>query len=105
MRARDELNLVVLVELLAHVVPEEISRARGADPNPVRPRVTPKQIAHRAVVQHLLLTIDGSNQSTVVIVGERPPCAQDAVINQRRQREVIEMSVQYFHTLTEPYFR
>mmetsp|Transcript_10129 Transcript_10129/g.20593 ORF Transcript_10129/g.20593 Transcript_10129/m.20593 type:complete len:302 (-) Transcript_10129:249-1154(-) len=54
-RSHDELEAVRVDELLAHVLAESVARPTGGD-TPARPlvRVTPKQVAHRTLVRHLL---------------------------------------------------
>ena len=92
MRPRDEVDVVSGVELLAHVTAEQVSRApRAQSPSRHILGIRPEQIAHGAVVRHLLLPVDGPY---LVHGGDRrgQPAvhAQNAVVDQRGEGEVIE---------------
>ena len=58
-RARDELDRVGRIELRDDVAAKQVARAARAEAPPVNVlRVAPHEVAHRAVVWHLLLAVD-----------------------------------------------
>ena len=59
MRAADQLQAVGLVEVRADIAAKQVPRAaRAQAPALDVLRIAPQQVAHRAVVRHLLLAVD-----------------------------------------------
>mmetsp|Transcript_3210 Transcript_3210/g.13928 ORF Transcript_3210/g.13928 Transcript_3210/m.13928 type:complete len:312 (+) Transcript_3210:1674-2609(+) len=91
-RSGDQVQAVAVVELLRDVLTERVPRAsRGDAPAAPVVGVGPQQVAHRAVVRYLLLPVDrpylvdGCDRR-----GESAVHAEDAVVDDRRERQVIE---------------
>ena len=91
-RSRDQFESVHFIKFLDDVAAKEISSTSGREaPSRNLLGIAPHQIAHRAVVRHLLLPVDGPY---LVHCGDRrgQPAVhtQDAVIDERGEGEVIE---------------
>jgi len=97
MRARDEHQPIVVVELLGDVLPKRVPRAtRRNAPSGSVVRIRPEQIAHGTLVWHLL-----SRQLTNLIEqidGRREAAmhAEDLRLDERGQRHVVEEIGEYF---------
>mmetsp|Transcript_35739 Transcript_35739/g.87962 ORF Transcript_35739/g.87962 Transcript_35739/m.87962 type:complete len:239 (-) Transcript_35739:313-1029(-) len=92
MRARDEVEAVGVVELLADVLPERVPGAarRDAPPAPVV-RVAPQQVAHGALVRHLLRAPQLPDVLQRVQARAQPSVrAEDLVVDGGGQRQVVE---------------
>mmetsp|Transcript_31083 Transcript_31083/g.91139 ORF Transcript_31083/g.91139 Transcript_31083/m.91139 type:complete len:336 (-) Transcript_31083:76-1083(-) len=91
-RARDQVDRVGRAELGDHVAAKEVARASRRQPPPVDVlRVGPHQVAHRAVVRDLLLPVDDADLVEGVDGGgEAAVHAEDLVLDQRRERQVVE---------------
>ena len=90
--ARDEFDGVGRVELCDDVAAEEVAGAARREPPPVNVlRIRPHQVAHRAVVRHLLLPVDDADLVERVDRGrEAAVDAEDLVLDDGREREVVE---------------
>mmetsp|Transcript_39432 Transcript_39432/g.127611 ORF Transcript_39432/g.127611 Transcript_39432/m.127611 type:complete len:314 (-) Transcript_39432:100-1041(-) len=92
-RAGDELEVVCVQELVGDVGTKDVAgAARGDAPAlDVVVRVGPHQVAHRAVVRDLLLPVDDADLVEGVDGGgEAAVHAEDLVLDQRRERQVVE---------------
>mmetsp|Transcript_33163 Transcript_33163/g.105757 ORF Transcript_33163/g.105757 Transcript_33163/m.105757 type:complete len:344 (+) Transcript_33163:85-1116(+) len=91
-RARDQVDRVGRAELGDHVAAKEVARASRRQAPPVDVlRVGPHQVAHRAVVRDLLLPVDDADLVEGVDGGgEAAVHAEDLVLDQRRERQVVE---------------
>mmetsp|Transcript_20055 Transcript_20055/g.51700 ORF Transcript_20055/g.51700 Transcript_20055/m.51700 type:complete len:279 (+) Transcript_20055:173-1009(+) len=91
-RTCDQIDLVRLVKLRHYVSPEQVAcSARTQAPAVDILRIGPHQIAHGAIVRHLLLAVDHAHLVERVDGGrEAAMHAEDAVLDDRRQREVVE---------------
>lgn len=92
-RAADELYAVGLVKLLDSILAKEEPRAARRDA-PVGDAVVgvgPQELAHGAVVRHLLLAVEGADVVEVVDArGEAAVDAEDLAVHERRERHVVE---------------
>eukprot|EP00754_Rhynchopus_humris_P030098 Rhum_TRINITY_DN15258_c13_g1::Rhum_TRINITY_DN15258_c13_g1_i1::g.148201::m.148201 len=91
-RPCNQLNLVRRVELLHHVASEEVTcSTRRQTPSVDVLRVGPQQVAHRTVVRHLLLAVEGADLVQCVD-GRRQPSVhgQHLVLDESRQCQIVE---------------
>jgi len=92
MRPADQIDPVRLVEVRDHIAAEQVTRAaRTHAPADDLLRIGPEQVAHGALVRHLLLAVDGAD---LVQSGDRrrqaAVHAEDLAVDDGRQTDVVE---------------
>lgn len=96
--AGDAREAVRVVELLGDVLAEAVAGAARRDaPAATVIRVGPKQIAHRALLGHLLNAVELSNLVERVDRGRETAVeTEDLVLDHRGERQVIEQLSEHF---------
>ena len=86
--ARDEREAVVVVEGLGDVLAEGVARAAGRDaPATAIVRIGPEEVAHGALVRHLLDAVEGADVVEGVYARrETAVGTEDLVVNQGGKR-------------------